>query len=528
MAAGVRRLHPLPAGGRSSPLAHFRTSVQRNVIANFAGGAWSAVMSLTFVPLYVRYLGMESYGLIGLFAVMQSWLTLLDMGMTPTLNREMARFTAGCHTPQSIRDLLRSLELLTVSIALLIGAGVWAASGFLAKDWLRVEKLPLPTVAQALSVMGIVLASRFVEDIYRSSLFGLQRQIWYNGVNAILATLRHGGAVAILAWVSPTVRAFFLWQAAMSLLGVLVLGLSAYHALPPAPERAKFSRHAIADVWGFAGGIMGITLLSVLLTQVDKILLSRLLTLEMFGYYTLAATIAGVVYVAITPVGQAIAPRMVQLLARGEEGALISVYHEGAQLITVMTAPVVMLLSAFAGGVVFAWSGSPSLALRIAPILSALVLGTFLNGMMFLPGQLQLASGWTTLAIKANVVSIVVLAPAIFWLAPRYGAVGTAWVWVALNAGYILFAIQFMHRRLIPREKLHWYVSDLLLPVGGALGVALLARLFRPTGYASRLHWLIFLSITGACSMAAATALASRVRPRVVSFVTGLLRARPA
>ena len=83
-------------------------SLKKNVIANYFGQGWQALMSLVFVPLYIKYLGMEAYGLIGIFAVLQAWLVLLDMGMKPAMAREMARFTGGAHNAQSIRDLLRS------------------------------------------------------------------------------------------------------------------------------------------------------------------------------------------------------------------------------------------------------------------------------------------------------------------------------------------------------------------------------------------------------------------------------------
>jgi len=94
--------------------------IKRNLVANYLGQGWVALMGLAFIPLYIRYLGMEAYGLIGLFVLIQAWLALLDMGMTPTLNREMARFTAGAHSPQSINDLLRSLEILCFLLAPLI------------------------------------------------------------------------------------------------------------------------------------------------------------------------------------------------------------------------------------------------------------------------------------------------------------------------------------------------------------------------------------------------------------------------
>ena len=56
--------------------------LKKNLIANYVGNAWSALMSLLFVPGYIQYIGIEAYGLIGLFAMLQAWLGLLDMGMT--------------------------------------------------------------------------------------------------------------------------------------------------------------------------------------------------------------------------------------------------------------------------------------------------------------------------------------------------------------------------------------------------------------------------------------------------------------
>jgi O-antigen/teichoic acid export membrane protein len=94
--------------------------LKRNLIANYLGQGWVAIMGLAFIPIYIKFLGIEAYGLIGLFALLQAWLALLDMGMTPTLGREMARFTGGSHTAQSIRDLLRSIEIIALGIAVLI------------------------------------------------------------------------------------------------------------------------------------------------------------------------------------------------------------------------------------------------------------------------------------------------------------------------------------------------------------------------------------------------------------------------
>ncbi len=294
-------------------------SLKKNVAANYFGQGWQALMGLVFVPFYVQRLGIEAYGLIGIFAMLQSWLTLIDMGMKPALGREMARFTAGVHSAQSIRDLLRSIELIGITIAAGIALTAWSASGWIATHWLTKKALPAKVVAQSLAVMGLVAALRFIEDIYASSIIGLQRQVLQNIVTVTMATARGLGAVAIITWISPTISAFFLWQGLISVATVAIFAGIVHHELPPAPRPARFSRSALINIWRFAAGMMAITFLSLLLTQVDKILLSRLLTLEAFGYYALAGVVANALYMLTGPITAAFYPRFTGLSAKGDE-----------------------------------------------------------------------------------------------------------------------------------------------------------------------------------------------------------------
>src|ERR1035438_1039748 len=231
-------------------------SLKKNVAANYFGQGWQALMSFVFVPWYIKYLGMEAYGLIGIFAILQAWLVLLDMGMKPALGREMARFTGGAHNAQSIRDLLRSIELIGIAVAGAIALGIWAASGWLATHWVTAKHLPVEVVAHAFAVMGLVTALRFIQDIYVSCSVGLQRQVQQNMVTGITSTVRGLGAVALLAWVSPTVGAFFLWQALLSVITVAMFVGIVYRALPSAPRPARFSGPALMNIWRFAAGMV--------------------------------------------------------------------------------------------------------------------------------------------------------------------------------------------------------------------------------------------------------------------------------
>ncbi len=494
-------------------------SLKNNVIANYFGQVWSALIGLAFIPLYIHYLGVEAYGLIGLFALMQSWLTLLDMGFTPTLNREMARFAAGIHTSQSIRDLLRSLEIICFCLAALIGIVIWSSSGLLSADWLRVEKLPINVVGQAIAIMGWVAAFRFVEGIYRAAILGLQRQVFFNLVNASLATLRAVGAFTVLVWISPTIGAFFIWQGIVSIVSIVILSFATYKSLPEAPKPSKFSRQALIDIWRFAGGIMATTFLAILLTQIDKLILSKLISLEAFGYYTLAGTVVTIIGMMIAPITQAFYPRFTELAAKKEgHSELVHIYHFSSQLVAVLVGPVALMLIFFGKDLLILWTSNLELAGEVAPILSLLAAGTLLNGLMLIPYMLQLAHGWSGFAARVNLAAVFVLVPLILWVTPRYGAIGAAWVWLFLNIGYIVIGIHFMYRRLLPNEKWTWYWFDTFRPIGAATLVASFMSVIRPQDIGKFLEftWLIFACL---CVFGSSLAVTPKLRTMVANII---------
>jgi len=493
-------------------------SLKKNVAANYIGQGWQAVMGLAFVPLYIKYLGMESYGLIGIFALLQAWLALLDMGMKPALGREMARFTGGAHNAQSIRDLLRSIELVAIAVAGCIAFSIWAGSGWLASHWVKVKNLPVEVVAHAFAIMGLIAALRFIEDIYMSSIAGLQKQVLQNMVTIFTATARGLGAVALLAWVSPTIEAFFLWQGLISVISVTLFVIIVHRTLPRAPVPARFSRSALLGIWRFAAGMMGITFLALLLTQMDKILLSRLLTLESFGYYALAWALANALNMLAMPITGAFYPRFTELVANGADAALRTLYHKGAQLVTVLNGSAAVVLIVFSDRILRLWTGNLALTRQVAPIMLVLALGMMFSGMMAIPYQMQLAYGWTSLTLKVNIVSVGLLVPAILLVAPVYGALGTAWVWVALNVGYVLFAIPAMHRRLLRTEKWRWYGQDIALPSMAAAATALLCRWAMPRNL-GRLGELSVLLATSMAVLLASALTASTVRDRLIKYL---------
>jgi O-antigen/teichoic acid export membrane protein len=447
-----------------------------DLFANFAGTGWSAVMQLAFVPLYIKFMGIEAYGLVGFYLMLQAMLQVLDLGLSPTMNREMARYSVQPEKAAECRDLVRTLEAVNWSTAIAMGVGIMALAPWIAAKWIKASTLPASSVRQALMIMGLLAALQWPVGFYRGGLMGLGRQVLFNALKVGTVTLSYGGAVLILWLVSPTIRAFLAWQAAVSAAQAVLIAAFIWRSLPPSDRRPRFDLSLLRHVWRFAAGVSAITFTSLILMQVDKVILSKLLPLRMFGYYTLAWVVANGLWLITGSVFNVIYPRLSALVAAADEAGLRQSYHRVSQLMAVLILPLAGVLCLFSYDILRLWTHSSETAQIAAPIVSILVIGSAVNGLVTLPYALQLACGWTRLSALAGVISVIGVVPAILLLATRFGAIGAAVVWAGLNILTALIVVPLMHRRLLKGEIWKYY-GDVGFPLLCVIPVAVMARL---------------------------------------------------
>jgi O-antigen/teichoic acid export membrane protein len=455
--------------------------VKTNFFANLAGSGWTALVGLTCTPLYIHFMGMEAYGLIGFYFMLQGVIQILDLGLSPTMNREMARYSVLPEKTAEARNFVRTLEVGYWAIGIFIGCAVWSSAPYIASHWIKAGNISPLEVRRAVIIMGALTALQWPLTFYHGGLLGLQRQVLLNGITIATASLGGGGALLVLWLISPTVSAFFTWQIAVSLLQAGVTTFALWRCLPGSGHVARIDLGITRGIWRFAAGMSGITITALVLTQLDKVILSKMLTLKIFGYYVLAGMVGnGLSGLLITPMFNTIFPRFSALVAAKDEKSLLEMYHGSTQVMAVMILPAAIVIALFSREIMLLWTGSPEIANNTAPIVSILVAGTALNGLMNLPYALQLSHGWTRIGIAINSVFIVILVPAIVSMTMYFGAVGAASVWLGLNASYMIIGVPLTHRRLLKGEAVRWFTKDVGIPLAGSIVIAGVARLIFP------------------------------------------------
>ena len=126
----------------------------KNIIANVIGKLWSFVSIFLFIPLYVKILGIESYSIIAFYTVLQTFLTLVDVGLAATLNREFAKTTTSISYKA---NLLRTFEYIYILLAGIICCCTFIFARQIASEFLNADTISTDNLTDYIRLMGLIV-----------------------------------------------------------------------------------------------------------------------------------------------------------------------------------------------------------------------------------------------------------------------------------------------------------------------------------------------------------------------------------
>ncbi|MHA6476857.1 lipopolysaccharide biosynthesis protein [Stutzerimonas sp. KH-1] len=478
-----------------------RLSVIRNTGLNYLGQAYALLIGILILPFYLGHLGAEAYGLIGFFAVLQAWLQLLDAGMSPALVRQVAHYrgqgdlSAG---PGPAGRLLRSFELMLLPIAVATCVAIYLSSGWIADTWLQPRELGTGTIGNCISLMGLMVGLRLYATLYKSGLQGVELHGWLNAANMLIATLRYFGGLVLVAFVSQDPLDFFLFQAAVALVETLAFASKAYVQLTAPRLLTGIDWQVVRPVLPFAGGMFFTSLLWIALTQLDKVLLSKVLLLKEYGYFSLVALITTGIMTLTNPLVQTLLPRMTMLAAEGRIADMERLYLNASRFVCSVLFPLAAVIAWHGQALIFAWTGDQAAAQWSERMLFWYVPGSALMAVGAFQFYLQYAYGQLRLHIWYSVISTAISMPIVVYAALMHGAYGAALAWFFLRLATFLIWPPVVHRRFAPRLHGIWMGEMLRISAMTALGLALGEPLFAALVSDNRFDILLALATSGA------------------------------
>lgn len=492
--------------------------IARNLVANYFGQGWVALMGLAFVPWYVELVGVESYALIGVMASIQAVSIVFDLGLSQSLNRELARLSV-INQYQKMANTARTLEVIYWVMAIVVLLALVSISEYLATQWLNPGSITGDTMQNILYMIAIIIAIRWPISIYAGGFNGLQRQVELNVWQVVFSSLQSIGALLVLIYIEATVINYFIWQIIVVTIQVIVMKIRFWFLFDNLEIRKPvFEGRIIKNILNFTAGITGISIVSIILMQADKIVLSKVLSLQDFGYYTLATVIASVVSRLVAPIMTVYYPKISSIVALDDERLLSNKYHEGCQLMSIIVLPCAIGALFYSNEILTLWIVNDVIVNEVVPIVVLLVIGNSLNGLATLPYILQLAYGWTSLALYTDLFLSMVIFPVMYMVAVNYGGVGAALVWIGSGLLSIVITVIIMHRRLLKNQMNEWFIRDILYILSTIVIIFWLSSLVDRGGWNEYLE-LSMIIATGIMAVIVGVLSSNQLRPKLISMI---------
>lgn len=440
----------------------------KNTVANIIAKIWSIVSLYIFVPLWIRFLGVEGYGVISFYTILMTLMTFADAGLSATLTREFAKVepTHGYRA-----DLLKTIERIYWGVALLIWIAIYFFAPYIVSAFLKSETISTDNLVGYVRIMAPILSFNFVYMLYSGGLMGLQKQVLSNGLN-IGYSMSRGVFVLIFLYFIPTVNMFLYWQLFSIVIVMFLSRICLRHAIG-VDKTSVFRPAYLRGVWKYALGMMAMAIIASLNTQLDKLVVGNLLSIKEMGMYSLAGTIGQAVLLVTTPLCLAFYPELTRLVSCGNKEKISESFYLFTFVISSLSSCIGFTLFFYTDEVATLWLSS-DIAFTICVPTRILILANIALSLQYSVYYLAIAHGHTKTNVFLGSFMLVFTIPSVFLMTKEHGLMGAAIPYLILNtSGTIYLGIVIMNKFLKSHLKRWlWYtcipvcVSSIMIGLG--------------------------------------------------------------
>lgn len=412
----------------------------RNAIANFSNSFVTALFGFLAIPLLIRGIGVESYGVVAFYGTIQAAVLVLDLGWTALNGRQIALKRSKTITASDFEEYFKSMQIIfsgTLLLALFIG--FWFSSSI--AGYISSEKFSVSSLSYYIVIMFITASFKFLVALYRSSLIAFERQVEVASANMVFVTFRHIFPLLPIFFLGYGLDFYIWWQLTIAFIEYLFYIRAIRSSLNFSVSAFLYGAdfRPLKLVYKFSGIIALTSGLWMFTSQIDRILIASNFSLIQFGYYVPLVMTAALVQLVANPVATAIRPKLNILYQlskhKGDEVLLL-----GAKIIACLTIPASTILFFSSDSIVLFLLGSTIEEAQFKELSSILRLLAVANMLTSISANLyyyQVALGNLKWHFISAIVHPAILLPILYFCIFQFGMIGAGYA--VLISNFILF-----------------------------------------------------------------------------------------
>ena len=418
----------------------------KNLLANIIGKTWNLISTIVFIPFYLKFLDFESFSIISFSVLLFSIITICDAGMTASLSRELARTDTDSDTKKITFDTLKTTYLF-ISFFVILIAFIFSKS--IAINFVKTEFFSIEILTLYIRIISIGIGFQMFLNFSIAGIIALNKQVLANKLLIFWSIFRNGIVVLIL-YFYPRLDLFFAWQTLSTVIfSIIALYYVTVFVKFKFEFNLSFDINNFKRIWRFTLGMFSITLLAVMTQQLDKGILSYLLSVNQLGYYSLAFTISLFLVSSVNPFAVTILPKLTAFFTNNKPKEAIKLFTIFQKISLIVILSLSLNLMFFSYDFVYLWLGDEIIAKKVSTFLPLIVLGYTFMAISVMLYNVVIANGYTKLNIILSTISVIITTPLYFLLIKYYQLLGASFVFCISQFIYIILYYYFINKKYL-------------------------------------------------------------------------------
>jgi O-antigen/teichoic acid export membrane protein len=420
----------------------------RSTIWNLIGLGLPLLVAFFAIPLLIKGLGTDRFGVLALAWAVVGYFNLFDLGMGRALTKLVAE-KLGAGETDEIPKLIWTAVVLMGMLGVI---GALVAAGL--SPWLVRNALKIPQTLQDETLRAFYLLSLSIPVVIsatglRGVLEAYQRFDLANMVRIPLGMFTFIGPLAVL----PFSNSLF------PVVAVLVVGrfltwgvhlLLCLRIIPTLHSNIRLQRAIVWPLISFGSWMTVSNIVGPVMVYMDRFFIGAVISVTAVAYYTtpyevimklglIPGALVSVLFPAFSTTMAHNRVRTARLLDRGIKYIFLALFPLTLIIVTMAHKGMALWL-----GVVFADNS--------AFVLQWLAVGVFINSIAKIPFVLVQGAGHPDLTAKMHLIELPFYLLALWWLLGTYGIKGAAVAWV-IRVGIDTLILFAMAKWLLPDTR---------------------------------------------------------------------------
>lgn len=427
------------------------------ILSNYGAKLFNILSVFIFIPIYIKYLGIESFSVISFYTLILGIISFADSGISSAVIKEFSLD----NSPIYKYTLLRNVEVLYISICIALLLLLTGGAQFIAVNWLNSQTIPVNDLAYYVRLISVGVTLQLFSSLYFGALFGLGNQVITNSFQIIWNLMKSGLVILVFIFYKNTLEVYLVWQIFINIIYLIALRYILIKKLK-AKSRTQLSvteRKIPKHVLSYISGMSLIAIISAFNIQIDKIIVSSYFPLDMLGYYSISSTLSQAPVMACTPLVFFVFPMFSKFSFDRNHNFLKAqiVFRKIIYFLLILSVPIVAIIFVYTKEILLLWVGHKAIMSNLDDMVivtKLLVIGSFFMVLQLPLFYFLLSKNKTKYMMLQGIIQVIIEIPVLIFCIKYFGIKGVGIPWVFINIFALFYLIYIVFDKYLPTDIL--------------------------------------------------------------------------